>query len=201
MKIPSVADTVAKPGISNVQGRTIVRERLVAGPASAQTTGPVTGPGAQAVVAAQAPAPTQVAAPADSVTISSDARDAAKLTAMLEEHKLQTEEAEAAFDDFAKCLKIAMRIMNGDHVPLQDIRFLAEREPELLESAMLLRRHNEDPEKHDSVLDEEQDDAAGGNPLLGATAPTAQLVVGAELGAASSDTTDHSYPFSFKTMA
>ncbi len=136
--------------------------------------------------------PANTAMVTDSVTISSDARalltivekeqppteqaeGAAKFIAMLEQHKKQTEGVDSAFDDFAKCIKIALRIMNGDQVPLQDHRFLAEKEPALYENAIMMRRHNEDPEKHDSLLDDEKKDTAAADISSSeATVPDAQ---------------------------
>lgn len=82
---------------------------------------------------------------------------------MLEEQlKNSNEQAEAAgdsFEAFSKCLTIAQRITRGDIVPLKDIKYLMEHEPDLYKQAILMRRPNDDPEKHDSVLEDEDEEA------------------------------------------
>ncbi|MCL2616009.1 MAG: hypothetical protein FWD96_00020 [Defluviitaleaceae bacterium] len=59
-------------------------------------------------------------------------------------------------------LEIATRIMNGDEVPTQDHRFLAEFDIALYAKALSLRQPNDDPEKHDSLLEDDE----GGSPAL-----------------------------------
>ena len=61
------------------------------------------------------------------------------------------------FDKYAKCLKIAMRIMNGDKVPIKDVKYLAENQPEMYMKAQLLKRVNPEPKKYKSVLDDDDD--------------------------------------------
>jgi hypothetical protein len=53
-------------------------------------------------------------------------------------------------------MKIAMRISNGDNVPLQDHRFLAEYDPNLYKAALKasLVADNKDPKDYDSLVDE-----------------------------------------------
>lgn len=102
----------------------------------------------------------------DSIFISSDAlsllaseekhEDTSELIAMLERLNEQSTENDSAFDDFAKCLLIAMRIINGDHVPARDKQFLAENEPEMYANAMMLQRHNVNPKKFKSLLDDKK---------------------------------------------
>ena len=57
------------------------------------------------------------------------------------------------------CQKIAASIMKGDKVPPEDLRFLMENDPDGYRLAMAMRRHKEDPEEVDSVL--EDDDKSG----------------------------------------
>ena len=61
------------------------------------------------------------------------------------------------------CQKIAASIMKGDKVPLEDLKFLMENDPDGYRLAMALRRHNPDPEDEESVLPDE-DENAGRNP-------------------------------------
>lgn len=80
---------------------------------------------------------------------------------MLErELKASREEAKAmedSFKMFAKCLKIASRISKGDIVPMKDMKYLAEHEPDLYKQAILMRVPNSKPKKHKSVLDEDDE--------------------------------------------
>ena len=57
-----------------------------------------------------------------------------------------------------KCMIIAMRISSGDNVHSKDKRFLLENEPEMYSSAILLRKENDNPKKHKSILEDESDD-------------------------------------------
>ena len=61
------------------------------------------------------------------------------------------------------CQKIAASIMKGDKVPPEDLRFLMENDPDGYRLAMAMRRHKEDPEEVDSVLEdgENRDGSAG----------------------------------------
>lgn len=61
-------------------------------------------------------------------------------------------------DDRLKCIIIAMRIINGDHVPSKDRAFLAENEPEMYSNAILLRRQNDKPKKYDSLFEDKKND-------------------------------------------
>jgi len=53
-------------------------------------------------------------------------------------------------------MKIAKRISNGDNVPMQDHRFLAEFDPNLYKAALKasLVADNDDPEDYESLADE-----------------------------------------------
>ena len=70
------------------------------------------------------------------------------------------------------CEKIAASIMRGDKVPIEDLRFLMENDPDGYRLAMALRRHKEDPEEVDSVLeDEENRDGSADSTEGGGEAP------------------------------
>lgn len=80
------------------------------------------------------------------------------LKEMFERGKEASEGAGEAMDDKLKCLLIAMRIMNGDKVPIKDRRFLSEKEPAMYANALLLQRQNSDPKKYKSLLKDKEDD-------------------------------------------
>jgi len=103
---------------------------------------------------------------ADTVYISAEAKSLlseiyddkrAELLEMKERLANLNEQEGSLFDVEIKCLKIAMRIMKGDYVPKKDENFLAENEPEMYLRAVLLRKQNEDPEDHDSLLEDKEE--------------------------------------------
>lgn len=75
----------------------------------------------------------------------------------LEASNKQAEAMEEGFEAYSKCLTIAMRITKGDIVPLKDMKYLMEHEPELYKQATLLRQPNNDPKKWKSVLEDEEE--------------------------------------------
>lgn len=83
--------------------------------------------------------------------------------AQLEAMRKQMEESEdnnnKGIMDLAKCMKIARRIQNGDRVPLKDMKFLAEKYPELYKNSILLKKNNPEPKKYKSVLDKEDEES------------------------------------------
>lgn len=60
-----------------------------------------------------------------------------------------------------KCQKIAAAIMRGDRVPPEDLRYLMNHDQNGYKLAMAMRRPKKDPERVESVLDEE--DRRGGS--------------------------------------
>ncbi len=69
-------------------------------------------------------------------------------------NETDNDDKSSSFMDYAKCMKIARRIQNGDKVPLKDIKFLAKKEPKLFMMAMTFRRNdNPKPKKYKTVLD------------------------------------------------
>ncbi|MGI6255473.1 MAG: hypothetical protein ACOYJZ_07540 [Acutalibacter sp.] len=67
---------------------------------------------------------------------------------------------EEAMDILEACSKIAASIMKGDQVPLEDLRYLMDHDPQGYQLAMAMRRPKEDPEKCKSVLSEEDQQAS-----------------------------------------
>ena len=79
------------------------------------------------------------------------------LKMQLESSKKESEAMEEGFAVFGKCLTIAQRITRGDTVPTKDIKYLMEHEPDLYKQAILMRQPNNDPKKHKSVLEDEDE--------------------------------------------
>ncbi len=77
------------------------------------------------------------------------------LEQQLENSKEQGEATADSFETFSKCLTIAQRITRGDKVPLKDMKYLMEHEPDLYKQAILMRQPNSKPKEYDSVLDED----------------------------------------------
>lgn len=77
----------------------------------------------------------------------------AQLEAMRKQMEESNDNKHSSVMDFAKCMKIARRIQNGDRVPLKDMKFLAEKYPELYKNSILLKKNNPEPKKYKSVLD------------------------------------------------
>ena len=72
------------------------------------------------------------------------------------------------------CEKIAASIMRGDKVPPEDLRFLMENDPDGYRLAMALRRHKEDPEEVDSVLEDGEDRDGSGEEAGGGESPSVE---------------------------
>ena len=69
----------------------------------------------------------------------------------------QTDKEKNKMADMSKCFKIAARISNGDKVPLKDIKYLRENAPELYKNALMFKKHNPEPKKYKSCLNEEDE--------------------------------------------
>ena len=98
----------------------------------------------------------------DTVTISDEAKalryDYQELLDELERSRESDEGAKKFSEDHIKCLQIAIRIMNGDRVPLKDEKFLAENQPDLYLRAMLMKATKVEPTKYKSLIEDEEDD-------------------------------------------
>ena len=88
------------------------------------------------------------------------------------------------------CRKIAASIMKGDKVPPEDLKFLMENDPYGYRLAMALRRHKEDPEEVDSVLEDEENRNSGGEEASGGDAPSVEAAAPAGGGASASTMTE-----------
>ena len=93
----------------------------------------------------------------DVLSLSQEARKAAlaqieELRRRLVEANKQADEKSEGFEAVRKCMLIAMRIMNGDKVPFKDQQYLKKHQPEMYAQAILMRRKNDDPKEHKSVL-------------------------------------------------
>jgi len=60
-------------------------------------------------------------------------------------------------DIYRKCLKVAIRIMRGGKVHDADLRFLLQNDPGLYFQAMLLRQPKENPEEHERITDDDNE--------------------------------------------
>ena len=85
------------------------------------------------------------------------ANEKAMLEMQLESAKEQSEAIEDSFSTFSKCMTIAHRITKGDKVPLKDMKYLMEHEPDLYKQAILMRQPNPKPKEHKSVLEEDDE--------------------------------------------
>lgn len=84
---------------------------------------------------------------------------------MLENTKEAAEAQGEGYEDLAKALEIARRILNGDIVPAQDEEFLMEYNSEIYMRVKSMAEAKEDPEEYDSLLEEEEDDNGSGSAL------------------------------------
>lgn len=86
---------------------------------------------------------------------------------MMENTREAAEAQGEGFGDLAKAMEIARRILNGDIVPAQDEKFLMEFNSEMYMRVKSMAERKEDPEKYDSLLEEEEDE--NGNPGSGSS--------------------------------
>ena len=116
------------------------------------------------------------AAPKDTLVVSEEARQSAndmqkKLEEMRSGYRMLLDELRRAQEagsgmadaikEKIKCMRIAMRIMSGGVVPIEDKRYLAEKDPQLYFQAISLRVEKEDPEEYERLSDEEDKDKPG----------------------------------------
>ena len=88
------------------------------------------------------------------------------------------------------CQKIAASIMRGDKVPPEDLKFLMENDPDGYRLAMAMRRHKEDPEEVDSVLEDEDKNGGSAEGTGGGEAPPVGSSGPAESGGNASATAE-----------
>lgn len=61
----------------------------------------------------------------------------------------------AMVDTQSKCIDIAMHVMRGDRVSVEDLRYLAKNNPSLYFQALLFRQEKDDPEIVKQISDDE----------------------------------------------
>ncbi len=69
----------------------------------------------------------------------------------LKESQEKNQQEKDALETHMKCLKIALRIMTGNKVPLKDHRFLSKNDPALYGKSILMRIPKEKPIKYKAV--------------------------------------------------
>ncbi len=81
----------------------------------------------------------------------------------LEAAKEAAEAAGEGFEDLGRALEIARRMMHGDIVPASDEKFLMDFNRDIYMGAknMQALAKNDDPEKYDSILEDEEGEGAG----------------------------------------
>lgn len=99
----------------------------------------------------------------------------------------QTEAAAEASRIQLKCMKIAMRIMAGDDVPVKDHQFLVEHAPELYGKAIMMRIQKEDPIKHKRLSEDKDFPDPLEEIARGASPPPATDIAAAEISSESSE--------------
>ncbi len=76
----------------------------------------------------------------------------------MENTKEASEAQEEGIGDLARAMEIARRILDGDIVPAQDEKFLMEFNSEMYMRVKSMAKLKEEPEKYDSLLEEEEED-------------------------------------------
>ncbi len=73
----------------------------------------------------------------------------------MEQQKKKMDQLEKMLRTQRLCMKIAASIMRGDRVPPEDMKYLAEHDPDGFKLAMAMRKPKRNPEKCKSVLKDE----------------------------------------------
>ena len=106
------------------------------------------------------------------------------LLRQLTDARKQGDDYAKSLDTLRKCIVIAMRIIEGDKVPMEDHRFLMENEPEMYYKALMMRRIKEDPDEYDRISeDEEEEEQAFDSAAAGRAAVTELAAVVSDSGA------------------
>jgi len=132
----------------------------------------------------------------DTVDVSEEAKKKAKdfqdkleemrndMRMLRDELKRAGEAAEGAAEMWRieiKCMLIAMRIMSGNKVPIEDQRFLMDNKPELYAKAITMRMEKADPKEHDR-LSEDEEEGITGDPESAALEPASGEETGSGAG-------------------
>ena len=89
---------------------------------------------------------------------------------MMESAKENAEAEGKGFQDMAKALEIARRILDGDIVPSEDEQFLMEYDNELYMRVKSMARPKENPKEYETLLEEDEErkeDGTGGATIDG----------------------------------
>ena len=78
------------------------------------------------------------------------------LSKEMEQIRESNSEAKKDISTTSKCMRIASRIVQGDTVPVQDIKYLMKHDMELYGQSMKMRIPKEDPKEWDSELSDEE---------------------------------------------
>lgn len=89
-----------------------------------------------------------------SLTISEEALG--RMKESMEQIRESNSEAKKDISTTSKCMRIASRIVQGDTVPVQDIKYLMKHDMELYGQSMKMRIPKEDPKEWDSELSDEE---------------------------------------------
>lgn len=77
---------------------------------------------------------------------------------MLENANENAEAQKESFEDMAKALEIARRILDGDIVPREDEQFLMEYDSELYMRVKSMARPKDNPKEYESLLEDEEEE-------------------------------------------
>lgn len=89
-----------------------------------------------------------------SLTISEEALE--RMKESMEQIRESNSEAKKDISTTSKCMRIASRIVQGDTVPVQDIKYLMKHDMELYSQSMKMRIPKEEPKEWDSELSDEE---------------------------------------------
>ncbi|NLZ81241.1 MAG: hypothetical protein GX913_05505 [Clostridiales bacterium] len=89
-----------------------------------------------------------------SLTISEEALE--RMKESMEQIRESNSEAKKDISTTSKCMRIASRLVQGDSVPVQDIKYLMKHDIELYSQSMKMRIPKEDPKEWDSELSDEE---------------------------------------------
>lgn len=113
----------------------------------------------------------------DKLEVSEETQRKMKLEELKRQMESAKEQGDAAGDSvkvMSRCMKIAQRIMNGDNVPIKDMKYLRENYPDLMRQAFLFRRSNPEPKDYKSVLEDEEEQGTD-NSVSDESADTAEF--------------------------
>ncbi len=84
-------------------------------------------------------------------------RDNSALSNMLKNVSGQNKKSPSPEQVRRICMKIAARIKKGDKVPIKDIKYLLKNDPQLYQTAMMSKKHNDNPKRWKQLSPDEDD--------------------------------------------